>query len=150
MTIELLSVNLDGCFAPGQAYVACSRGRSADTMVVEGFREQHVITSEIVKKFYSSLKSGGDGFTPPTWAHALEDAKNETRIKEKMEHQHRGRICKNFQCTSVCIIYKVKKDGPNKGKWVSQCKEAYDSLREKGLKLPGRHSWDPLPAPGLQ
>ena len=40
MTIDLLRVNLDGCFAPGQAYVACSRGRSADTMCVEGFSEE--------------------------------------------------------------------------------------------------------------
>jgi len=145
MTIDLLRVNLDGCFASGQAYVACSRGRSAETMVLESFAEQRIITSDLVKQFYSSLKDG-TAFDPPTWTMLLEDAKKEGDVKERMEQQYGGKTC--HKCQSVCTVYAVKKDGRNKGKWVRQCQRALDSLRNGGPPLPG-HTWNLLPAPGL-
>ncbi|KAL7536858.1 hypothetical protein ACHAXR_009728 [Thalassiosira sp. AJA248-18] len=136
MTIDLLRVNLDGCFAPGQAYVACSRGRSADTMCVEGFSEELIITSDLVKQFYSSMKNGYE-FSAPTWAMALVTAKNEAEIKKWMIDRYGDNKCR--QCKSACKVYKVKKDGKNKGKWILQCEAVYSR----------HHTWDYLAPPPM-
>ena len=145
MTIDLLYVNLDGCFAPGQAYVACSRGRSAETMCVDNFSEERIITSDLVKEFYASLKNGTE-FTAPTWTVALEDAKTEEDIKQILMKRYESKRCK--RCQSVCKVYKVKKEGKNEGKWVAQCKENLDSFCETGVSEHG-HTFDYLPAPDL-
>jgi len=50
-TIDLLVVDLNGCFAPGQAYVAISRGTSLETMRVLNFSRRAVISSKKVDKF---------------------------------------------------------------------------------------------------
>eukprot|EP00571_Detonula_confervacea_P016008 CAMPEP_0172307818 /NCGR_PEP_ID=MMETSP1058-20130122/8592_1 /TAXON_ID=83371 /ORGANISM="Detonula confervacea, Strain CCMP 353" /LENGTH=915 /DNA_ID=CAMNT_0013020093 /DNA_START=200 /DNA_END=2948 /DNA_ORIENTATION=+ len=135
MTIDLLHVNLDGCFAPGQAYVACSRGRSAEAMVVEKFSKERIITSDLVKGFYSSLKDRTD-FKPPTWTVILEDAKKEEEIKERMIQQYGGKKCR--KCPIICIVYKVKNNGRNDGKWVTQCTQYGDG-----------HTFDFVPAPPM-
>jgi hypothetical protein len=122
MTIDLLRVQLTGCFSAGQAYVACSRGRSTTTMVVDDFSEDCVITSDIVKKFYSSLRDGTE-FKPPSWFSHLEK-------EEMMAKQYGGEKCS--KCGSVCVMYKVKKQGPNHGKWVVQCKTTYGVGVETG------------------
>lgn len=58
MTIDWLKVDLQGCFDFGQAYVACSHGRSLKSMVVKNFSLQEIKVSEKVQKFYNSLKHG--------------------------------------------------------------------------------------------
>ncbi len=115
MTIDLLRVNLTGCFSEGQAYVACSRGRSTTTMVVDDFSEDWVITSDTVKHFYSSLMDGTE-FEPPSWFSLLE-------TEQIMAKRYAHRKCS--KCGSACVVYKVKKQSPNHGKWVVQCKPIY-------------------------
>jgi ATP-dependent DNA helicase PIF1 len=56
LSIDYLEINLNGAFAPGQAYVALSRATNFDTMRVVGFTKKSVKTSEKVKKFYAMLK----------------------------------------------------------------------------------------------
>lgn len=145
MTIDLLRVNLDGCFAPGQAYVACSRGKSTDTMVVESFSEERIITSELAKGFYNSLKDGMV-YNPPTWSDVLENAKEESQIKDMMAERYRSERCR--RCGSVCIIYNVKKAGPNHGRWVVQCMASYDRYRSSnGRQSENGHMYQFVPAP---
>lgn len=55
-TIDLLDVDLAGCFAPGQAYVAISRGTSLDTLRVRNFSKRAVITSQKVVEFHEKLQ----------------------------------------------------------------------------------------------
>ena len=55
-TIDLLDVDLAGCFAPGQAYVAISRGTSLDTLRVRNFNKRAVITSPKVVEFHEKLQ----------------------------------------------------------------------------------------------
>jgi len=56
-TIDLLDVDLAGCFAPGQAYVAISRGTSLDTLRVRNFSKRSVITSPKVVAFYEAIEN---------------------------------------------------------------------------------------------
>ena len=147
MTIDLLRVNLDGCFAAGQAYVACSRGRSTDTMMVENFSEELIITSDLVKGFYSSLKNGID-FQPPTWADALENIQHTAQIQRMMEMRFQSERCR--KCSSVCTVYTVKKQGRNHGKWVVQCKFSRDSYRSSnGSHNEIGHMFQFVPAPPM-
>mmetsp|Transcript_4059 Transcript_4059/g.7849 ORF Transcript_4059/g.7849 Transcript_4059/m.7849 type:complete len:147 (+) Transcript_4059:634-1074(+) len=143
MTIDLLRVNLDGCFAPGQAYVACSRGRSAELMMVERFSEDKIITSDIVKQFYSSLKSKIE-FRPPTWAVILENAKKEPEIKERMVAKYGGEKC--WKCQSVCTVYQVKSRGKNHRKWVVQCKASHEKFMSERVSEFG-HAYRYVPGP---
>lgn len=55
-TIDLLDVDLSGCFAPGQAYVAISRGTSLDTLRVRNFSKRAVITSPKVVHFHEQIQ----------------------------------------------------------------------------------------------
>ena len=146
MTIELLHVNLNGCFAPGQAYVACSRGRSAETMVVENFSEKGILTSGLVKEFYASLKDETKNFNPPTWAVILEDSQKEPEIMTRLTARYGGDACQN--CQSECTVYKVKNHGENKGKWVVQCKANYDSFCKTRTSERG-HTFRYVPAPPM-
>lgn len=57
LTLDLMQVNLKGCFANAQVYVALSRGRSLDTMRVINFHKKMVRTDPIVKDFYESIKN---------------------------------------------------------------------------------------------
>eukprot|EP00578_Thalassiosira_sp_NH16_P025797 CAMPEP_0181085794 /NCGR_PEP_ID=MMETSP1071-20121207/5412_1 /TAXON_ID=35127 /ORGANISM="Thalassiosira sp., Strain NH16" /LENGTH=944 /DNA_ID=CAMNT_0023167605 /DNA_START=1750 /DNA_END=4584 /DNA_ORIENTATION=- len=143
MTIDLLRVNLDGCFAPGQAYVACSRGRSAETMAVENFCEERIITSDLVKGFYTSLKDR-TVFQPPTWATVLVDVKNGADMRERMTNIYVDERCR--KCGSSCVVYQVKKNGINKDKWVLQCRAKLDALRNGGATEYG-HRFEFVAAP---
>ena len=51
-TIDYLRVDLDGCFAEGQAYVAVSRACSIDGLEIQNFSSGCVKSSELVKAFY--------------------------------------------------------------------------------------------------
>ena len=99
-------------------------------MSVENFSEDRIITSDLVKQFYSSLK-GTAAFKPPTWSAVLEEAKetakNDAEIKQRMVKQYEAKRC--HLCRSECVVYKVKSQGRNHGKWVVQCKVNFDAFR---------------------
>ena len=67
MSLQLVRVHLNGCFAPGQAYVALSRARSRQGLQIVGFRARVVWTSQLATGFYNSLKAAERG---ETGAHA--------------------------------------------------------------------------------
>jgi hypothetical protein len=129
MTIDLLRVLLTGCFSAGQAYVACSRGRSTTTMVVDDFSEDCIITSDIVKSFYNSLRDGTEFKPPSSWFSPLE-------TEEIMAKQYGDEKCS--KCGSVCVVYKVKKQSSNHGRWTVQCKTTY----RVGLETRPGHRFD--------
>jgi len=146
MTIDLLHVSLDGCFAPGQAYVACSRGRSVESMTVDKWEESRIITSDLVKEFYASLHDTTPTFKPPTWSVMLEDAKKEEQIKEIMNQRFGNRVCN--KCGSKCVVYKIKKKGVNQGRWVVQCKANLELYRETNTSE-YNHLWEYVAAPPM-
>jgi hypothetical protein len=51
-TLSYVHCNLEGCFAPGHAYVALSRAATLDGLYVTGLSAQRVIASETVKRFH--------------------------------------------------------------------------------------------------
>ena len=57
-TIDYLRVDLGGCFAEGQAYVALSRAPSVAGLQVLGFGPQCVRSSELVRRFYAAVDAG--------------------------------------------------------------------------------------------
>jgi hypothetical protein len=105
-------------------------------MVVDSFSEESIITSDLVKRFYSSMKDGSE-FTPPTWAVVLENAKEESQIQKMMTKRFGSEKCQ--KCNSMCLVYNVKNYGSNHGRWVVQCKAAYRS----------GHQFKFVPAPSL-
>jgi hypothetical protein len=104
-------------------------------MVVDDFSEDSVITSGLVKQFYSSLKDGTE-FKAPSWFSLLE-------TEQIMAKQYADQRCS--KCGSGCVVYKVKKQGPNHGKWVVQCKTTYGV----GLETDPGHQYRYVPAPQL-
>lgn len=58
-TIDLLDVDLNGCFAAGQVYVAISRGTSLDTMRIRNFQRKAVITDPRVVLFHNKISVKG-------------------------------------------------------------------------------------------
>ena len=127
MTIDWLSVDLQDCFASGQAYVAASRGRSLETMTLKSFSMQEVKTSEKVKKFYSCLKNNKI-YTDSLWVHDL--AKLEEIMKrEVLQKQTLVEAYSNVKCTkcdAICLLKKVKRDNSdNKGRYYLTCPNNY-------------------------
>ena len=61
MTIDHLAVNLSDTFEYGQAYVALSRAKSLDNLILKGFREDAFKAHPTVKQFYAMLQ----GKSPP-------------------------------------------------------------------------------------
>ena len=125
MTIDLLHVNLKDCFAPGQAYVACSRGRGLQQMTVENFNVSEIRTSEIVKQFYKSFQNNS-----LTWADKLDEMIKQMEIDRKVEKeisiQYKGNTCS--KCGRSLSVGKVRKDqSKNKGKWYVQCSGEYSN-----------------------
>ena len=57
LSIDCLEIDLRGCFAHGQAYVALSRATSFENLRVKNFSKKCIITSEVVKNFYNNLDS---------------------------------------------------------------------------------------------
>jgi hypothetical protein len=135
MTIDYLKADLDGCFSPGQAYVACSRGRSASTMQIENFRKELIQVSKDVKRFYSALKRGKHDAT--CWADTLEGYNNTAhrhqKLEEVMERKH-GKRC--GACNAPCSVKIVTKEtSKHKGKWLVRCTNGYG----------GGHAFDFVP-----
>lgn len=64
MTFDTLAVHFNKIFAPGQAYVALSRTRTADGLYLSGFDHNLIITSPKVVDFYHYLESGDTKWKP--------------------------------------------------------------------------------------
>lgn len=57
-SLSYVRVNLEGCFAAGQVYVAISRACSIDGLQIQSFNPRTVRTSPLVKEFYQTLGTG--------------------------------------------------------------------------------------------
>ena len=135
MTIECLHVDLADCFAIGQAYVACSRGKCLNSMTVKNFKQTEIKTSEKVKAFYAAVKNkksyGG------TWSDTIEEFDENTRRendKKREMKQHYNNVTRCSKCGVKCVVNQIKtnKNG-NQGKYFISCP---DSNGERG------HSWE--------
>eukprot|EP00985_Skeletonema_marinoi_P001093 scaffold446_cov142-Skeletonema_marinoi.AAC.1 len=122
LTIERLLVNLVDCFAVGQAYVACSRGKDMESMTLKNFKPNEIKTSDKVKKFYRSL-NGGDRYTL-TWRDTIAEfdrcAKEEIQRQKVMNTNHKNTPCE--KCCRVCVVRQIQSNrNNNKGKWYVTC-----------------------------
>ena len=121
MTIDLLHVNLNGCFAPGQAYVACSRGRSLKSMTVVNFNPNEIKTSKKVQKFYKLLNT--DAPYSQTWSDTIAEfdksQKDKHQLKKRMKQRYKDDKCPN--CFARCNVNQAKKDG----RWFIACSVVY-------------------------
>ena len=125
MTIDWLCVNLKDCFACGQAYVACSRGRSLDSMYVKNFRSNEVKVSEEVQNFYESL--GKNKSYTTTWADKIKEF-DQTVIRNRMMKQQMEELYQDKRCClchEFCVVRQVSRNTSNKGRWFYKCPDVY-------------------------
>lgn len=120
-TIALLPDLLD-CFADGQAYVACSRGRSLDSMTVQNFKASEIKTSAKVKEFYRLMAEGKS--YPTIWADTI--AEFDQKAKQRVQHiADMKRIHGDKQCSvcgRVCDVRQVQSNvNNNRGRWYWKC-----------------------------
>jgi len=128
MTIEYLHVDLADCFAIGQAYVACSRGKCLNSMTVKHFKPTEIKTSEKVKNFYHVVNNGKP-YTGGTWADTIaafdEDAKKDEEKKREMKH-HYNNVTPCSKCGTMCIVRQIKTNrNNNQGKFYISCPAAH-------------------------
>ena len=71
MSLDLVDVSLQKCFADGQAYVALSRARSLDGLRVSDWAEDCVKTAPAVLDFVNGAGTGQD--TDAAWAALQEE-----------------------------------------------------------------------------
>lgn len=121
MTIDSLHVNLKGCFENGQAYVACSRGESLESMTVTNFDTYQIKTSENVKEFYKSLNRSGKPYTK-TWADSLVEFDKRHKRKRELVARYRDKVC--GWCGAPCAVRQVRKKNCNEGKFFVTCSKA--------------------------
>ena len=69
MTMNLLQVNIETCFAIGQVYVACIRDKSVNSMYVINFNHREIRTINLVKKFRAALHN--ETYSPPIWVESV-------------------------------------------------------------------------------
>ncbi len=127
MTIDWLLVDLEGCFAPGQAYVACSRGKTVNSMTVINFKPVVIFASSKVQRFYKALHEDVP-YNPAIWADTVADhdqqAKNQRDLKNQMLIKYGNFPCK--LCKQICDLRQVTHDrNGNLGKWYIQCPSVY-------------------------
>jgi hypothetical protein len=85
-SLDYVSVDLEGCFETGQAYVALSRARNDNGLSVKNFRRQAVHTDCVAKRFHDAVsQSAGHAWqgasavdamlagVPPWWQQLLEE-----------------------------------------------------------------------------
>ena len=74
-TLDCVCVQLDGCFAPGQAYVALSRARSPEGLQVKGYSPNSICADQLCLGFHAALERGPDAvhdfLGPPTQPYTL-------------------------------------------------------------------------------
>ena len=130
MTIDWLRANIDRCFAPGQAYVACSRGRSLQSMTVENFSLSEIKTSRKVQKFYKSLDSDDVPQYMETWSDTIREfdecQQHNRELKPLMEEWYRNKVCE--KCGIPCNIRQVRSlESSNNGRWYIRCPVVYSN-----------------------
>lgn len=131
MTIDWLKVDLKNCFAPGQAYVACSRGTSVSSIQLENFNVQEIKTSDLVKEFYKHYLQGDSDNGRlqqrptrrrrlPLWTDCLDALEQRNRQREQLKAKYENEKC-GF-CGSVCLVAEVKQNrNGNIGRWYITC-----------------------------
>ncbi|EJK52451.1 hypothetical protein THAOC_28266, partial [Thalassiosira oceanica] len=120
MTLDYMRTDLSDCFDPGQAYVACSRGRGTDSMQVLNLSEEKIVTSEFVKSFFAHIRGDNGAGKPPTWSEMLDEAKRAEQVTKLMEERHGGQKCQRRGCQGMCAVKRVKNNGKNHGRWYLQ------------------------------
>ena len=118
MTIDWLHVNLKGCFENGQAYVACSRGRSLESMEVQNFNIHEIKTSKSVKEFYKSLSGSCKPYTA-TWVDSLEAFDALRKRKKELVRKYKDKRCD--WCGALCNVQQVRKKNCNEGRFFVAC-----------------------------
>lgn len=114
--------DLKDCFADGQAYVACSRGRSLATMTVNNFKASEIKTSVKVKEFYRLMAENKTYET--TWADQIAefDREYEKRVQKiaDMKRIHGNKKCDS--CGNLCDVRETQSNANNnRGKWYWIC-----------------------------
>jgi hypothetical protein len=103
-SLDYVSVDLDGCFERGQAYVALSRARSDTGLSVKNFRPQVVITDAVAKRFHEAVScdaaKGGAAASAvsamladlPPWWHVLLQHGNADYLRLFLRSDHFQRL----------------------------------------------------------
>ncbi len=103
-SLDFVSVDLDGCFETGQAYVALSRARSDAGLSVKNFRPSVVRTDAVAKTFHAAVSrdtvAGGRDDSAvaamlsalPPWWHVLLQPGNEDYLRLYMRSDHFQRL----------------------------------------------------------
>jgi len=127
MTIECLFVNLAHCFAIGQAYVACSRGKCLNSMTVKRFKSTEIKTSEKVRNFYCAV-SKGKPYLGGTWSDTIAEfdkaAKKEMKKMKQMKKRYNSAVSCGV-CGTMCAVRQIKTNrNNNQGKYFISCTAA--------------------------
>jgi hypothetical protein len=103
-SLDYVSVDLEGCFETGQAYVALSRARSDNGLSVKNFRAQVVRTDAVAKNFHDAVSrdtvAGGRDDSAvaamlaelPPWWHVLLQPDNQDYLRLFMRSDHFQRL----------------------------------------------------------
>lgn len=96
-------------------------------MYIENFHENQIMTSEIVKEFYTALKNGEE-YQAETWAKTLdkyEEANySKERLKKELERKYRDEKCSI--CGGPCIVLMVvDRKKKNFGRFFVRCRGTY-------------------------
>ena len=124
MSIDYLHVDAKDCFAEGQAYVACSRGRSLQSMTVENFDICEIKTSDKAKRFYETMHDP-NGYDLPLWSETISEFDEAQRQQIDLQNKYRNKRCN--KCDSICVVRQVKKHNRkgNIDRWYICCSKAY-------------------------
>lgn len=132
MTIEWLRVNLKGCFSPGQAYVAMSRGKNWNSMTVEGFNLNQIQTSKKVQDFYQVLENSQEGgysnYHGACWSDSIaafdEKFSNKKKLMRHFNEKYTNEKCR--VCGANCSVKITKKNcNGNRGRFFIKCSNTY-------------------------
>ena len=125
MTISWLEVDLKNMFAAGQAYVALSRGKSADSMAVKNLSVREIKTSAKVKQFYENVSHGNAAVnsTSSDWfsdwlQHVEMQEKKVGPEKDFYDKKAKGKKCKTCGADVVALMSESEK---NPGRWYTKC-----------------------------
>jgi hypothetical protein len=112
-SLDYVSVDLEGCFESGQAYVALSRARNDNGLSVKNFRRQAVHTDEVAKRFHEaasqSTSNAGHGPTALAlmlsdlrpWWHSLLERQHQDYMQLFLRSQHFERLVAAYNRRTV-------------------------------------------------
>ena len=78
-SLDLVVVDLQGCFAPGQAYVALSRARSMEGLEVRNYRPDRIKVSPLASRFFSALVAATTPSPPPNYSSSSQSSLTSSR-----------------------------------------------------------------------